>query len=107
MFIIKTIQTRAKISEIIGFEIVKKWVPLVWEAFEDYRLNSLYLSGREAEIIRLINQGKVKEVFQSAENNGWLEKKENGTLKQNLERIELEEKLEKLNMNIPWKEFYK
>ncbi|PJA96851.1 MAG: thymidylate synthase (FAD) [Ignavibacteriales bacterium CG_4_9_14_3_um_filter_34_10] len=96
-----------KYSEIIGFEIVKKWVPLVWEAFEDYRLNSLYLSGREAEIIRLINQGKVKEVFQSAENNGWLEKKENGTLKQNLERIELEEKLEKLNMNIPWKEFYK
>lgn len=31
--------------------IVKKWVPITWEAFEDYRLNSITLSKKEWEIL--------------------------------------------------------
>jgi thymidylate synthase (FAD) len=92
-----------KYSETIGYEIVKKWVPLVWEAFEEYRLNSLYLSGKETKIIQLLNQNKLDEVILIAEEYGWLEKRDDDSLKQNLERIEFEEKLEKLKINIPWK----
>jgi thymidylate synthase (FAD) len=36
---------------IIGEEIVAKWVPIVWEAFLDYRHHAVQLSRIEAEII--------------------------------------------------------
>jgi thymidylate synthase (FAD) len=32
-------------------EIVKVWVPHVWEAFEDYRLNGMFLSRGEVELL--------------------------------------------------------
>jgi len=35
-------------------EIVKVWVPLAWEAFEDYRLNGMVLTGPEITIIQSI-----------------------------------------------------
>ncbi|MBA7519452.1 Flavin-dependent thymidylate synthase [subsurface metagenome] len=36
----------------IGREIVSKWVPLAWEAFEDYDLNSLTLTRPDIELMR-------------------------------------------------------
>ncbi len=42
-------------AEIIGYKIVAQWVPLTWEAFMDYRLNALALSGPEIEIIKSAN----------------------------------------------------
>ena len=36
----------------IGNEIVSKWVPMTWEAFLDYRINSITLSGPETEMIK-------------------------------------------------------
>ncbi|HID22611.1 MAG TPA: thymidylate synthase (FAD), partial [Planctomycetaceae bacterium] len=36
----------------IGHEIVKPLFPIVWEAFEDYRLNSLTLSRLDQEVIQ-------------------------------------------------------
>ncbi|MCF8412534.1 MAG: FAD-dependent thymidylate synthase [Melioribacteraceae bacterium] len=89
-------------STIIGHEIVKKWVPLTWEAFEDYRLNSFNLTGLELEIVQLINQNSPEAAIKSADSNGWLEKRENGEYKMNLERIEFEEKLTKMKLQIPW-----
>jgi thymidylate synthase (FAD) len=42
-------------------EIVSRWVPLTWEAFADYRLESVCLSRLEAELIsRLLNGDKVE-----------------------------------------------
>lgn len=41
-------------ANIIGYEIVAKWVPLVWEAFMDYRLNAMTLSGFEVEVVKLL-----------------------------------------------------
>ena len=38
-------------------EIVKQLVPLTWEAFEDYRLNALYLSGPEQQALRQLLEG--------------------------------------------------
>ncbi len=44
-------------AEIIG-DIVKKWVPDAYGAFEDYRLNGGFFSGKEMEILRaIINEG--------------------------------------------------
>jgi len=48
-------------ANVIGHEIVAKWVPLVWEAFLDYRLNSVWLSAFEAEVIRTLNSGTNQE----------------------------------------------
>lgn len=41
-------------ANVIGEEIVAKWVPMAWEAFKDYRLGSLALSRLEIELIRLV-----------------------------------------------------
>ncbi|GAB4132819.1 MAG: FAD-dependent thymidylate synthase [Ignavibacteriales bacterium] len=92
-----------KYSETIGYEIVKKWVPLAWEAFEEYRLNSLSISGVELKLIKLLNQKDMDSANQLADEYGWLERREDGSLKQNLERMEFEEKLAKMNINNPWK----
>lgn len=35
-------------------DIVKDWVPLTWEAFEDYRLESVTFSKQEVEALRLL-----------------------------------------------------
>ncbi len=91
-----------KYSETIGYEIVKRWVPIVWEAFEDYRLKSFQISGPELEIIKHINKSDFDSVELLAEGLGWLEKRADGSLKQNLERIEFEEKLSRLNLKLPW-----
>jgi thymidylate synthase (FAD) len=89
-------------SKTIGYEIVKRWVPLVWEAFEDYRLGSLDFSNLELKILSSINSNETENLNKLATDAGWLEKREDGTLKQNLERIEFEEKLTRINIAIPW-----
>lgn len=39
-------------SNIIGHKIIKPLFPIVWSAFEDYRINARSLSGREIEVIQ-------------------------------------------------------
>ncbi len=89
-------------AEIIGKEILSHWCPLVWEAFQDYRLNALSLSGLEIEIIREIAAGKRENARLLAVRNKWIAEDPAAPLKRNRERQECEEKLEKLNMEIPW-----
>ncbi|GIX03086.1 MAG: flavin-dependent thymidylate synthase [Planctomycetaceae bacterium] len=60
----------------LGYEIVKPLFPLVWEAFEDYRLQSLTLSRLEIGVIqRILMQGVVPPVdeasFLSAQDPSW------------------------------------
>ncbi|MBU1096012.1 MAG: thymidylate synthase (FAD) [Ignavibacteriae bacterium HGW-Ignavibacteriae-2] len=89
-------------SEIIGKEIVKRWVPIAWDAFEDFRLGSNEFSKLELDIMSKINMNNNEDALLLADNAGWLEKREDGSLKQNLERIEFEEKLNRINSKIPW-----
>lgn len=35
-------------------EVVKQWVPIAWEAFEDYVINAMTISGPEVEAIRAL-----------------------------------------------------
>ena len=75
----------------IGNKIVSKWCPLTWEAFQDYRLNSMTFSKQELEIIKEIVVGRQQKAIETATKFEWI-KIENGKLKGNLERAELEEK---------------
>jgi thymidylate synthase (FAD) len=89
-------------ADIIGREILSRWCPIVWEAFLDYRLNALSLSGLEIEIIREIAAGNREGAIQLAIRNKWVPEDPQEALKRIRERQECEEKLLKLNMEVPW-----
>jgi thymidylate synthase (FAD) len=75
----------------IGEQIVAKWVPLVWEAFTDYRRNAMYLSKLEVAVVSAMAEGRsdrAREVFESVASKR--------------ERQEIEQKLLKLGFTIPW-----
>jgi len=89
-------------ATVIGNEIVAKWCPVAWEAFKDYRINSMELSSMEVEVLKSLASGKIEETVFTAEKFGWL-RKVDGKLSGNRERIEFEGKLEKLGLSAPWK----
>ncbi len=47
-------------AEVIG-ELVRKWVPLVYEAFEDYHIGSVTLSRQEVGLVRAMLRGEAPE----------------------------------------------
>ena len=89
-------------ARVIGEEIVAAWVPLVWEAFLDYRRRALHLSGIEAELIRLINMDDRAGAVAAAQRHGLLTRRKDGSLARNRERAELEDKLAALGLTAPW-----
>jgi thymidylate synthase (FAD) len=89
-------------AKLIGYEIVSRWCPLAWEAFLDYSWGALNLSKRESELIREISVGNLEKAVQLADQFGWIVYKD-GKLNKNLERLELDDKLRRLNLTIPWK----
>jgi thymidylate synthase (FAD) len=91
-----------KYAKIIGEKIVANWCPLTWEAFLDYRMNAMALTGLEIEIVQAIAAGDIEKARTVAGRYGWLDQGKKG-LKRNRERGEFEEKLLRMNMAIPWK----
>jgi thymidylate synthase (FAD) len=88
-------------AETIGDEIVRRWCPLAWEAFEDYRRGAFALTRLETEIVGALLRGDAEAARTSAAAFGWLEPGTNG-LKRNRERQECEEKLTRLGVDLPW-----
>ncbi len=88
-------------ANVIGNEIVSRWCPLAWEAFKDYRMNSMSLSSLEIKILKNIVTGNESEAKKVAAEFGWLNEI-NGKLSRNRERVELEGKLEILGLKVPW-----
>jgi len=88
----------------IGEQIVAKWVPVTWEAFLDYRRESMRLSGIEREVVSALLTGDTARAAAVADAHGLLERREDGSLRFNQERRELEEKLEQLGARAPWLE---
>jgi len=75
----------------IGEQIAARWVPLVWEAFTDYRRDAMYLSKLEVAVVTAMAEGRsdrAREVFES--------------IPSKRERQEIEQKLLKLGFSIPW-----
>ena len=89
-------------ARVIGEQIVAAWVPLVWEAFLDYRRRAMHLSGIEAELIRLIATNDLAGAVAAAERHGFLSRRKDGSLARNRERAELESKLAALGLAAPW-----
>ncbi len=89
-------------AEVIGEEIVARWVPHVWEAFRDYRFDALRLSRIESEVLAALGAGDRDAALAIARAAGWLEESPKGGWKRNRERQECEAKLQRLNVEAPW-----
>jgi thymidylate synthase (FAD) len=85
----------------IGHQIVSRWCPITWEAFIDYRVESLSMTRIELQVIQRLLGGNRAEAFEAAKSAGLLEKGDQGW-KRNREREELEGKLLLLGLTIPW-----
>jgi len=88
-------------ATVIGERIVANWVPLVWEAFVDYRLGAASLSRIEQEILGAIGAGDGERACALAREAGWLERGAGGW-KRHRERAEFEAKLTGWGMAVPW-----
>jgi len=88
-------------ANVIGNEIVSRWCPIAWEAFKDYRMNSMSFSSLELQILKQLVTGNKQAALKLAGDFGWLNKI-NDKLSKNRERIELEEKLVELGIEKPW-----
>ena len=73
-----------------GEQIVAKWLPLVWEAFTDYRQQSMHLTRIEIDVVSAL-------ASESAERATAVAEPLSGR-----ERRELEDKLTQLGFTIPW-----
>ncbi len=84
-------------------EIVEKWCPIAWKAWNDYnfRRGALLLSARDKMIIRsVVNEDSDAQVLSLMLEWGWA--KENGKMGTNRERSECESKLASLSISVPW-----
>ena len=88
-------------ANVIGNEIVSRWCPIAWQAFKDYRMNSMSFSSLELQILKQLVTGNKQAALKLAEDFGWLNKI-NDKLSKNRERIELEDKLVELGIEKPW-----
>ena len=91
-------------AELIGREIVSKWVPLAWEAFLDYRKDGLLLSPAETRVVAALIANSPEQARTIAESAGLLTFDKDGRTLHNRERSELEGKLRVLGLRAPWKE---
>lgn len=91
-------------ANVIGNEIVARWTPITWAAFNDYHpmRNAVVFSAREKVVLKAIVGGKQVEAKQAAQGWGWLERNSKGVLKTNRERQECEAKLAALGLSIDW-----
>jgi len=89
-------------ARVIGYDIVKTWCPIVWEAFEDYVLSGLALSRGEQEVLAAIHgKSSAEEIQKLSLASGFLAEGKQGT-RVTLEGREFEEKLKTLGIPIPW-----
>lgn len=88
-------------ARIIGSEIVSKWVPHTWEAFLEYRMNSLSLSDTETRVLALLVEGKKAEASQLLYDRKWLQANQ-AVIKESREASEFKEKLGKMGIPVPW-----
>ena len=89
-------------ATVIGREIVAHWLPLTWEAFEDYRLGATVFSRLETGILAALGKGDKEQALAVARQAGWLKPAKSGGLLRNRERAECEAKLAALNLTCPW-----
>lgn len=90
-------------AETIGNEIVRRWCPIAWEAFLDYRTHAMELTRIDTDIIAAITTGDTERALTLARAHELLPQ-EGEAPRRNMEREELEMKLRTLGLSIPWQE---
>lgn len=88
-------------ADVIGTEIVSRWVPVTWEAFKDYRFNQMTLSQQEQELFSLLAGDTAEAALTWCREHGWIKEKD-GRQILSREAKEVAEKLVKLGMSPPW-----
>jgi thymidylate synthase (FAD) len=88
-------------AEVIGNEIVSRWCPMAWEAFMDYRIRGMSLTDLDNRIIAAIAAGDPEKAIDIAVDAEILPPR-GEEVTRNMEREEVEEKLRRLGMEIPW-----
>jgi thymidylate synthase (FAD) len=89
-------------ATVIGEQIVARWVPVTWSAFLDYRRQGVRLSRFEAEMVAALAAGDAARASAIAQGLGMLERADDGRLKANFERREIETRLKSLGWTAPW-----
>ena len=89
-------------AELIGREIVSRWVPKAWRAFEDYELGATSLTVPEQAIVRFVAAGDAAGAVAEAEKRGFLRRNDDGSLKTMREGAELAAKLPAIGLKAPW-----
>jgi len=89
-------------AKMIGDEIVRRWCPIAWEAFLDYRMETMGLTRLEIPVVAAIVAGDTEGATRIAEGHGWLKPGKKGLLR-NRERSEFEDKLQRLHVSVPWR----
>ncbi|MFH0989568.1 MAG: FAD-dependent thymidylate synthase [bacterium] len=89
-------------ANVIGHDIVSRWCPITWEAFQNYRVHASSLSQLELALIQAIQSGESNKAIDLAIQFGLLPPR-GQEVKKNRERTEIEEKLSMLHVPIPWK----
>jgi thymidylate synthase (FAD) len=89
-------------ADTIGEQVVSKWVPLVWEAYEDYTRGGLFLTRLDMDVLQGLVAGGPEQALARATALGLLKRNAEGVLVRNRERDELEDKLRQLGAVIPW-----
>jgi thymidylate synthase (FAD) len=87
----------------IGEEIVAKWCPVAWEAFVDYQLNTVGFSEAELAIITALVAGDPEAALAAARESGLVTTStKDGSQRVGREAKELEPKLTRLGLPVPW-----
>ena len=89
-------------ADVIGKEIVSKWVPFTWDAFIDYRMEAAYLSRHEKLLLGMVARGEMEEAKAYAKENGMVTIAEDGTEKLGREIREFTAKLSSMGLTSPW-----
>ncbi len=89
-------------ADVIGKEIVSKWVPFTWDAFIDYRMEAAYLSRHEKLLLGMVARGEVAQAKAYAKENGMVTIAEDGTEKLGREIREFTAKLSSMGLTSPW-----
>lgn len=86
-------------ANVIGEEIVSRWVPLTWQAFNDYdfRRNAVLFSARECQVYTKIILDDRTGAIRLAQEFGWVTKE--GKPRKNRELADFIEKVRKMGGN--------
>jgi len=88
-------------ARVIGYEIVRRWCPVVWQAFVDYRLEAITLSSNEISVVRKLSAGDVQGALNVASGLGWLDGDQHTATSEGREATET---LRSLGFALPWRD---